>query len=60
LSLASEAVGPGSYLEKNKKDFNSMFKPKTGAQNLQFGVEKRFDWDKEDIGATPGPGSYND
>jgi len=25
-----ENVGPGSYIEKDKKDFTSMFRPKQG------------------------------
>lgn len=55
----SAHVGPGTYLEKDKKDFNSMFRPKIQNQNLQFGLDGRFKYAKE-TDATPGPGDYND
>ena len=52
-------VGPGKYLDQDKKDFVSMFKPKQGVSNLQFGLDQRFKHQKPDD-ITPGPGSYNE
>jgi len=59
LETTPENIGPGSYIDKEKKDFNSMFKPKMDNQNLKFGLDKRFKYDKE-VGNLPGPGAYNE
>ena len=54
-----ENVGPGSYIQNDKKDFTSMFRPKQGSQNLQFGLDPRWKDDNKQH-EKPGPGAYND
>ena len=40
-----QTVGPGSYLDKENKSFNSLNKPKY-VPNLQFGTDKRFKYEE--------------
>ena len=55
--IAPDMVGPGSYLDSDKKDFTSMFKPKQGLSNVQFGNDPRW---KPSNNNVPGPGQYNE
>ena len=57
MVIAPSDVGPGSYLDSDKKDFTAMFKPKIGSHNLQFGADSRW---KDSNEETPGPGQYNE